>query len=102
MNLIKVIFQKYQIIMSRVNMDIPNFSGIIEFCERSKVWYVNGLVHKEDGPALIELCGIKAWYINGKLHRLNGPAVEYPDGKKQWWIENKTYSEEQYWKIINK
>ncbi len=27
----------------------------------------------------------KSWYLNGKLHRTDGPAVEYPNGTKIWW-----------------
>ncbi len=33
--------------------------------------------------------GDKFWYIEGKLHRLDGPAREFSDGYKQWWIEGK-------------
>ena len=29
--------------------------------------------------------GNKAWYLNGELHREDGPAVEYADGYKAWW-----------------
>lgn len=30
---------------------------------------------------------VKVWYLNGQLHRENGPAVEYTDGDKSWWID---------------
>lgn len=36
--------------------------------------------------------GYKEWWIEGKRHRIDGPAVEYPDGVKCWWIENYFYS----------
>ena len=26
------------------------------------------------------------WYLNGQLHREDGPAVEYTDGHKSWWL----------------
>lgn len=43
-------------------------------------WYVNGKLHREDGPAYETACGIQEWYQNGKLHRDTGPAVFYPRG----------------------
>ena len=44
----------------------------IELSDRSRFWYINGLVHREDGPAVIvELDGncIQEWWIEGKLIR---------------------------------
>ena len=48
-------------------------------------WYLNGVPHREDGPAVEYPSGVKEWYLNGKRHRENGPAIEYPDGSKEWW-----------------
>lgn len=45
--------------------------------------YVNGILHRVDGPTIIWQDGQKEWYQNGKLHRINGPAIIEPDGK-QW------------------
>jgi len=33
--------------------------------------------------------GTKFWYLNGINHRIDGPAIEYPDGTKFWYIDNK-------------
>ena len=33
--------------------------------------------------------GDKEWWLNGKLHREDGPAYERPDGTKKWWLNNK-------------
>ena len=33
--------------------------------------------------------GHKSWWLNGKLHREDGPAVEYPNGSKSWWLDGK-------------
>ena len=30
--------------------------------------------------------GTKLWWLNGKLHREDGPAVEFADGSKLWYI----------------
>jgi hypothetical protein len=40
-----------------------------EFLERfdgNKYWCLNGLCHREDGPAIEYLNGNKTWYLNGK------------------------------------
>ena len=43
----------------------------------SKEWYLNGRLHREDGPANEWPDGSKHWYLNGKRHREDGPAVEW-------------------------
>ena len=57
-------------------------------------WYLNGKLHRTDGPALIEPYGEwydKEWYFNGKLHRGKdengeiGPAIEFYDGTQLWY-----------------
>ena len=49
-------------------------------------WYLNGKLHRDDGPAADGASGFKSWWINGKRHREDGPAVEAADGSKEWWI----------------
>lgn len=49
----------------------------------TKKWYVNGKLHREDGPAIEHPDGENHWFINGKLHRDGGPACNYDDNK-QW------------------
>jgi hypothetical protein len=34
----------------------------------------------------------KEWYINGQLHREDGPAIEYIDGSKSWYINGEVSS----------
>ena len=31
----------------------------------TKFWYLNGLRHREDGPAVEFASGIKSWFLNG-------------------------------------
>ena len=38
--------------------------------------------------------GDKLWFLNGKLHREDGPAIEWSDGLKQWYLKGELYSEE--------
>ena len=52
----------------------------------NKRCYLNGKLHREDGPAIEWTDGDKAWYLDGKLHREDGPAVEHINGFKEWWI----------------
>jgi antitoxin component YwqK of YwqJK toxin-antitoxin module len=99
---------------------IPNdFTGIAEFPDGSKAWFLNGKVHRDndlpaventsgykgwykngephrenDLPAIEQSNGYKAWYLNGLRHRENDlPAIKYPDGSKEWWLNGKLHRE---------
>ena len=52
----------------------------------SKRWYLNGELHRTDGPALEYPDGDKRWYLNGKYHRIDGPAIEFAHGSEEWWV----------------
>ena len=56
-----------------------------------KYWYLNGLYHREDGPAIEYANGDKYWYLNDKIHRINGPAIEYSNGDKYWYLNGKRH-----------
>ena len=60
----------------------------------NKYWYINGKLHREDGPAIERTNGTKQWYINGKLHREDGPAIEYANGDKYWYLNGKRHRED--------
>ena len=62
-----------------------------EWNNESKGWYLNGELHRTDGPAIDYYDGSKEWYINGKLHRTDGPAHEEEDGTKGWYINGKLH-----------
>lgn len=38
--------------------------------------YLNGKLHREDGPAVINSNGTKEWFVHGVRHRTDGPAVK--------------------------
>ena len=57
----------------------------------TKCWYLNGKLHREDGPAIKYKNGNKCWYLNGKRHRRNGPACEYANGNKFWFLNDKIH-----------
>jgi hypothetical protein len=48
-------------------------------------WYLNGKLHREDGPAIEYKNGDKSWWLNGNLHREGGPAIIRANGNKLWW-----------------
>jgi hypothetical protein len=105
--------------------DIPkNYTGITEYLNGDKVWYLkglrhrvdgpaieyengdkhwyfNGLYHRDDGPAIECKNGFKAWYINGLKHRINGPAIESSDEYKAWCLNGVHYSQEEWFDRLN-
>jgi len=68
----------------------------------NKRWYLNCLLHREDGPAVEWASGIKCWYLNGQRHRKDGPAIEYADGNKFWWVNGVPLTEEEFNQKMNK
>jgi hypothetical protein len=60
----------------------------------SQCWYLNGKLHREDGPAVIYPDGSQYWYLSGDLHREDGPAVIYPDGTKKWFLNDELHRED--------
>jgi hypothetical protein len=68
----------------------------VERADGTNYWYLNGKRHREDGPA-IEWCnGTKNWYLNGKLHREDGPAIESASGIKLWYLNGKELTDEEF------
>ena len=59
-------------------------NGLVVNKSGTQEWYKNGLLHREDGPAVVYLIGIREWYQNGRLHRVDGPACE---GSKCWYYK---------------
>ena len=74
--------------------------NIVEYADGTKKWYVNGNLHRIDGPAVEYADGDKEWWFNGQPHRENGPANEKTNGYKEWWLNGKQYSYEEWLKII--
>jgi hypothetical protein len=40
--------------------------------------------------------GDKSWWLNGKMHREDGPAYEGADGSKAWYLNGKEVTEEEH------
>jgi hypothetical protein len=66
-----------------------------EYPNGSKSWYLNDQLHRTDGPALEYANEYKAWWLNDKLHRVDGPAIEYANGYKEWWLNNQKLNSEE-------
>lgn len=72
----------------------PKGDEIVNFDNTGKLWFSNGDLHREDGPAVIFPDGRKDWFINGKRHRIDGPAVIEPNGKTEWYVNDKRHRED--------
>jgi|688.fasta_scaffold321332_2 hypothetical protein len=57
-------------------------------------WSKDGLLHREDGPAVIKADGSKFWYKRGMRHRLDGPAEEFSDGSRNWYVDGIMHRED--------
>lgn len=67
--------------------DVPgNFTGIAQWPNGDKFWYLKGKLHRVDGPAVEWSDGGKEWLVHGQEHRVDGPAIDYADGTKEWWV----------------
>jgi hypothetical protein len=42
----------------------------------SRGWYVNGVLHREDGPAIMHVGGSEFWYYKGKFMGRDNFTVE--------------------------
>lgn len=76
--------------------EIKNNHNYTKLVDGDKAWWLNGKLHREDGPAVEHLNGDKAWFVNGELHREDGPAIEYTNGTNEWYLNDKEYSEEEW------
>jgi hypothetical protein len=61
-----------------------------------KTWYLNGVLHRTDGPAMEFTSGHKSWWLNGFRHRTDGPAMEFASGYKSWYLNGILYSFDEF------
>lgn len=57
----------------------------VEMTCGTQKWYQHSRLHRVGAPALICFNGIKEWYKDNLLHRLDGPAIESVDGQFYWY-----------------
>jgi hypothetical protein len=65
----------------------------VEWADGDREWWLNGAPHRTDGPAVEWADGTREWYVNGVLHRIDGPAVEWANGGREYWIQGVELSE---------
>jgi hypothetical protein len=58
----------------------------VELADGSKFWFLNGKVHRKDGPAIEWANGNKDWYLNGELYREEKAVVQWSNDSKRWWF----------------
>ena|ERR1700691_2655957 len=68
-----------------------NYTGIVDYGYCIE-YYLNGLLHREDGPAIIYPDGRIRYYLYGKRHRTDGPAVTHPNGNMYYYLNDKNIS----------
>jgi hypothetical protein len=64
-------------------------TGVFVSDYNTKYWYQEGILHRDDGPAIEYPDGEKAWYQHGQRHRVDGPAIEYASGSQSWYYHGK-------------
>jgi|SRR5579859_2522401 len=78
-------------------------SSVLESTSGHKAWYLDGKLHREDGPAIEYASGTRFWFLYGQLHRLDGPAAEHANGTKAWYYHGEQIdcsSQEQFERLL--
>ena len=75
-------------------MDNKSIRNVDE--DGNKYWCLNGKLHREDGPAIIRINGIKEYFIHNKRHRLDDPAwiSSVSSFRNEWFINGKLVTDE--------
>jgi hypothetical protein len=82
------------------NGDFHNLYGpSINHNNKTKMWYINGIRHRENQAAFISPLG-ELWYYYGKLHRINGPATIHIEIGNIYYIHDKIFTKQKYNKIM--
>jgi hypothetical protein len=85
----------------RTERNSTSFAGVkttttIEYDDGDTLHYVNGLLHRSNGPAVKTKDGYELWFCHGRLHRNNGPAYIGPEGMKEYWLGGEKVSKCQF------
>jgi hypothetical protein len=91
--------------------DVPqNYTGIVVYPTGTKEWYLNGELHREEGPCTAckdcqsgnfepasgdpEVSPKEKSLAKPKTCSKPGPASVYPNGTKHWFLNNKLHRED--------
>jgi len=89
-----------------VALDLESGAEVKIRNDGSQLWFLNGKLHRTDGPAEILSYGTQLWFrrgepssegethLNGKLHRTDGPAKILADGSQFWLLNGQRHRED--------
>lgn len=80
------------------NWDIHRENDLpaIEYNNGDKIWYKNGVKHREGKPAVIFADGHQEWWFKGELHREDGPAIIRKSGRSIYFIKGKEQTKKHF------
>ena len=86
-----------------LNGDLHRKNGpAIEWANGDKYWYHKDDLHRKYGPAILKTNGDKHWYRYGERHCEHGPAIEWANGDKSWFLNDKELSHSEWKQAIAK
>jgi len=75
---------------------MENYNKVEKDEDGNKLYFLNGELHRTDGPAIEYANGTKTWWTNDKLHRTDGPAIECANGNKLYFLNGAEFTEEEF------
>jgi hypothetical protein len=83
-------------------MDNQKTKSYVIVDNKTKYYYVNDQLHRENGPAIVCGNGTKHYYRDNVLHREDGPASVFADGSKYWFLNGEHLTEKEFNKRVIK
>ena len=84
--------KKFKTALKKLKKGKLGFTGVTFVETLGKRYWVDGELHREDGPAWIWPDGTFEWYKKGVLHNDFGPAVIDIDGTFEYWVDGNEVS----------
>lgn len=63
-------------------------------------WYVDGLHHRDGGPAIIDPDGTETWIQHGQMHREDGPAF-IQNGYVEFYLKDKQMPLDKWLEVLD-
>ena len=79
-----------------------DYTGIVEFEDGEKIWFKDGNLHREDGPANIFSNAYERWLLDGKLVWGSTQKLDLTNKIILSKSQHPKYSRVQIWKILDK
>lgn len=61
----------------------------------STFWFKNGILHRDNGPAVEYKEGKNIWFKNGRIHREDGPAIIFYSDE-EWFVDGVKYDRSEH------